>query len=106
MESLLSGVLLLRKNSKFIKSERENSIVFLIGDVYNISILKSTLGKIEGNVWAFNDADVLCSIREKLGDSAISLAEGDFCLLIDHGNGYIEVITESRGLNLYFKNRW
>ena len=100
VETLSTGMLLSRKNSTIVKAERENYTAHLIGDIYNLSILKSTLGKIEGNVWALNDAEVLCLLREKLGDSAISLAEGDFCLFIEHYNDAIEIITESRGLNL------
>ncbi|QPS57341.1 asparagine synthase family protein [Serratia plymuthica] len=100
VEAVSTGILLSRKHSNIVKSDHEKYTAYLIGDIYNISILKSTLGKIEGNVWAINDAEVLCLMREKLGDSAISLAEGDFCLFIEHHNGVIEVVTESRGLNL------
>lgn len=100
IETLKTGLLLSRKKSNIIKSENEKYTAYLIGDVYNISIIKSILGTIEGNVWALNNAEILCLVREKLGDATISLAEGDFCLFIEYHNGIIEVITESQGLNL------
>ncbi|MBH2547970.1 asparagine synthase [Serratia marcescens] len=100
IENLSTGFLVLKENIKNRKAVCENYTAYLIGEVYNISILKSTLGNIEGSVWSLNDAEVICMLREKLGESAVSLAEGDFCILIEYHNGIIEVITESRGLNL------
>ncbi|KAB7894857.1 DUF1933 domain-containing protein [Rouxiella sp. S1S-2] len=97
---LLTGVIFLRGDFCTTNFESDVFKAYLIGDIYNIEILKSTLGKLEGNIWSANDAEVLCLLRERLGDEALSLAEGDFCLIIEYKQGEIEVLTDSKGLNL------
>ncbi|MDX8001084.1 asparagine synthase [Xenorhabdus sp. Reich] len=99
-EELSTGTIFFRNSSNISKTKNDQYTAFLIGDIYNISILRSTLGKIEGNVWALNVAEVLLLMRERLGNSSLSLVEGDFCLFIEDKKGKIEIITESRGLNL------
>lgn len=47
-----------------------------------------------------SDVEILLLSRDKFGNSIISIAEGDYCLFIEDKKGNIEVITESRGLNL------
>ncbi|HGN1705631.1 TPA: carbapenam-3-carboxylate synthase domain-containing protein [Providencia rettgeri] len=91
---------LFQKNSIIIKTESEDYIAYLTGDIYNLPLLQSTLGEIEENIWTLNSADVLCLLSEKLGGSVISFAKGDFCLFVEHIKGVLEVITESQSLNL------
>ncbi|EJD6670471.1 asparagine synthase [Providencia rettgeri] len=98
--NISTGILISKNNTTIIQYETAYYTAYLFGNIYNISVLKSILGKIEGSTWALNEIEILCLLREKLGDTAIYLAEGDFCLFIEYHNGTIEVITESRGLNL------
>lgn len=100
VESLSAGALILRGNTNTSKYVNKKYTAYLIGNVYNIVMFKTILAHSESQVWTLNDAEVFCLLRERLGDNAMTLAEGSFCLFIAYHNGTVEVITEARGLNL------
>lgn len=100
LDELFTGTILFSNTTNISKFKNEKYIAFLIGNIYNISTIRSILGKIEGRSNVLSDVEVILSIREKFGNSIISIAEGDYCLFIEDKKGNIEIITESRGLNL------
>ncbi len=99
-DELSTGRILFRNTTNVSKFKSERYTAFLIGNIYNISTIRFILGKIEGRAGVLSDVEVLLLIREKFGNSIISIAEGDYCLFIEDKKGNIEVTTESRGLNL------
>ncbi|SFN75316.1 carbapenam-3-carboxylate synthase [Xenorhabdus japonica] len=97
---LFTGIILFRDKTNVSKFENEKYNAFLIGNIYNISTIRSILGTLDGRSSVLSDVEVVLSIREKFGNSILSIAEGDYCLFIEDKKGNLEVITESRGLNL------
>jgi carbapenam-3-carboxylate synthase len=99
-DELSTGILLSRNATNVSKFKNNECTYFLIGNIYNMLTIRSILGTIEGRSGVLSDVEVLLLVREKFGNAIISIAEGDYCLFIEDRKGNIEVITESRGLNL------
>ncbi|MBS0847415.1 asparagine synthetase B family protein [Citrobacter sp. JGM124] len=96
---LTTGMLLLKGDTNITQYFNERYTAYLIGNIYNQMMLRTLVANSDSQVWAMNDAELFCLIRKTLGNTALALAEGDFCLFIEHHNGTIEIITETRGLN-------
>lgn len=99
VEQTHGGHLFIKKEAGFAKTICDGKLVFLIGELYNVAALQTMLGQVEGNVWALNNAELLALLRARLGDTAFSLVEGDFCLLTVDDKGDIEIITDPHGFN-------
>ncbi|MCE1736762.1 DUF1933 domain-containing protein, partial [Enterobacter hormaechei] len=75
-DELSTGTILFRSTTKVSKFKSERYTAFLIGNIYNISTIRSILGKIEGRSSVLSDVEILLLSRDKFGNSIISIAEG------------------------------
>ncbi len=99
-EDLSCGMLLFKNRDNVSMCQTEQISAWLIGEIYNIDTLRLIVGQLDGQAWSLNPAEVLLKLKAHLGNSALSLAEGDFCLFMQQNRHELVIVTDPLGLNL------
>ncbi|ADU71474.1 Domain of unknown function DUF1933 (plasmid) [Pantoea sp. At-9b] len=97
--NLSLGELYISTEANFQVSTDSKHSAYLIGSIYNRNFLVEIASMWESHAYVFNDSELLITLYSRLGQSALTLAEGDFNFIIEEKNERLHLFSDSQGLS-------